>query len=363
MRAFFLSSTVSLLIPLCTLAAEAGKPTLEEVANFPEQQVTGVGVSKDGRVFVNFPYWADPHKVSVAELDKAGVPLPYPDELWNAKEGDPAKRFICVQSVVVDDKQQLWILDPASPKMAGVVKGGAKLVQVDLSINKVMRTYVFDEKAAPEKSYLNDVRIDTKNGHAFITESGVGSLVVLNLETGKARRVLAGHPSTLAEAGTELIVDGLKPKDEKTGTSPMFHADGIALDAKNGWLYYHALTGYTLYKIKTSDLTNEALTEEQLGEKVVKVAKTPAPDGMLEDKEGRVYLAAFEKNAISRFDPATGKTTTIIEDDRLQWPDTMSWGPDGLYLTTSQIHRMPKNNGGKNLQKGPFAVYRVKVAE
>ena len=83
---------------------------------------------------------------------------------------------------------------------------------------------------------------------------------------------------------------------------------------------------------------------------------------MLEGRNGTVYLAAFEKNAITRFDPRSGKTTTVTEDNRLQWPDTLAWGPDGkLYVTTSQIHRMPKYHGGQSKQQGPFMVYRVKV--
>ena len=41
--------------------------TLEEVASFPNQQVTGIAVSKEGRVFVNFPDWSDDHTISVAE--------------------------------------------------------------------------------------------------------------------------------------------------------------------------------------------------------------------------------------------------------------------------------------------------------
>lgn len=41
---------------------------LQEVASFPNQQVTCVGVSKTGRVFVNFPKWSDDHTISVAAL-------------------------------------------------------------------------------------------------------------------------------------------------------------------------------------------------------------------------------------------------------------------------------------------------------
>jgi hypothetical protein len=48
------------------LPLRAADPPLEEVASFSNQQVTGVAVSAQGRVFVNFPF--DDHTISVAEV-------------------------------------------------------------------------------------------------------------------------------------------------------------------------------------------------------------------------------------------------------------------------------------------------------
>ena len=68
---------------------------------------------------------------------------------------------------------------------------------------------------------------------------------------------------------------------------------------------------------------------------------------MLEGSKGIVYLTAIEENAIAQFDPHSQKTMIVVQDKRLQWPDTMAWGQDGkLYVTTSQIHRIPKYHGG-----------------
>src|SRR4051794_25223041 len=81
--------------------APAGVPTLEIVASLPNQQVTGVAVSKHGRIFVNFPNWSDDHTVSVAEIVNGKI-VPFPNHEWNS-DGPPDKRFVCVQSVYVDD--------------------------------------------------------------------------------------------------------------------------------------------------------------------------------------------------------------------------------------------------------------------
>src|SRR6202000_1212071 len=94
----------------------ADKIELEEVATFPHQQVTGITVSSKGRLFVCFPDWSDDHSISVAQI-VARAPKPYPDAAFNANAGAPDKHWICVQSVVMDDESNLWVLDPASPKM------------------------------------------------------------------------------------------------------------------------------------------------------------------------------------------------------------------------------------------------------
>ena len=340
-----------------TTIASAAK--LQEVASFPDKQLTGVGVStKSGRIFVNFPYWSADHSISVAEIVN-GQPKAFPDDEWN-KPGHAASHFVCVQSVVVDDQDNLWVLDPAAPKMQEIVKGGPKLVKIDLATNQVVQTIPFGEDVALKKSYLNDVRIDTRTNTAFITESGRGAIIVLDLKSGKARRLLDGHVSTQPEKDVKLVMDGKALIDQQKKTPPQIASDGIALDAKNGYLYYHALTGHTLYRIKTSFLTDEKLGKRELESKVENVGQTPAPDGMLEGPDGSVYLTDLENNAVVRWDPASKRVEQIVADKRLLWPDTLSWGPKGeMYVTASQIENMPRFNNGKSTRTEPYKLWKV----
>ena len=352
-------SAIAFWIPLIAVAALADSEDLKEVASFPDQQVTGIAVSKSGRVFVNFPRWADQHSISAAELVE-GKPKPFPDEKWN-DDGPPAERFVCVQSVYVDANDCLWILDPASPKMEGVQSGGAKLLKVDLKTNHVVQNIPFSDEIAPAKSYLNDVRVDTTTNYAFITESGLGAIVVVDLKSGKARRLLDGHASTKAAKELKLRVDGRELLTEQKQT-PQIHADGIALDPRTGYLYYHALSGRTLYRIKTEDLRNENLSSEELEKKVENMGQTGPPDGMLESPDGSVYITSLEDNAIVRFNPDTRNLERVIQDKRLSWPDSLAWGPGGeLYVSASQIQHMPRFNGGKSTRTEPYRVFKLSL--
>ncbi|MFD1470137.1 L-dopachrome tautomerase-related protein [Hymenobacter caeli] len=351
--------------PLGTIvlpAAKGLKPV--RVAAFPDQRVTGVTVSRQGRIFVNFPLWEDGHRESVAEIVPGQAPKPYPDAAWNSAVTDPkapaspAQRFVCVQSVVVDDQDHLWVLDPASPKFTGVVPGGAKLVEIDLATNKVLRTIVFTDKVAPSKSYLNDVRFDTKRGFAYLTESGTGALVVLNLKSGRARRVLETHPSVHPEPGFDLAVDGYVLR-EPDGKKPNFQVDGIELSADGNTLYYQALMGRTMYRIGTEFLRDSTLSPAKLAAHVQKFAVPSASDGYGRDAAGNLYTSGIEDNSIHRV-TAAGKIETIAQGPEISWPDTFGYGPGNtLYFTTSQIQTQDKYHKGKSTRTQPYGLWKL----
>jgi sugar lactone lactonase YvrE len=333
-----------------------------DVAATTPQQLAGVTISKTGRIFVNVPRWIDEPAPSVAEIGADGSLVPYPNEAinaWDRTAGEAARdHFVCVQSVVVDEEDALWILDPASPDFQGVVEGGPKLLKVSLSTNEVERVHHFDEAGAPVKSYLNDVRF--AHGHAFMTDSGLGAIVVLNLSTGKVRRLLESHPSTQAEPGVEPVI-GARPWKFADGTTPQVHSDGIAIDPGREHVYYKALVGRMLYRVPIAALLDESLSAEALGERVERVAETEPTDGLEFDAQGNLYLTSLEWNAIKVLRP-DGRIELVARANDFLWPDTITISRDGdLLFSAAQFHLMPAFHGGEDKRTTPYKVFRLKL--
>ncbi|MBV8864960.1 MAG: hypothetical protein JO210_06110 [Acidobacteriaceae bacterium] len=353
------------LLPLfatCLVMAQSGETvSLAEVYQNNDFQLTGISVSKTGRLFVNFPRWSDRYLNAVVEVMPDGSSKPFPNEEWNQWNLKPAtagEHFVCVQSVVVDDSDALWILDPAAPALASVVPGGAKMVKVDLKTNQVSRVIKFGPDVAKPDSYLNDVRFDLPRHTAYMTDSGHGGLVILDLESGKAHRALDGNPSVLVEPGVQVVVNG-KPL-LVNGKPPQFNADSLALSPDGAYVYYKPVTALNLYRIKTEVLRDPAGSPEKIAAAVEKVAKTFPTDGLWMDKNSNLYLSDVEHNAVARLSP-DGKLERILSDDRLQWPDTFSEGPDGsIYISASHINDSPTYNRGKSTRTQPYMVFKFK---
>lgn len=338
-----------------------------KVQSFEDQQPTGVAVSSQGRVFVTFPWWADRPNPSVAELLPDGTMAPFPSASWNnwnGRSGPSALRgFVCAQAIYVDDNDHLWVLDAGNPRHgSGVVTAGPKLFRIDLADDSIVQVFYFDHKRDfTTESYLADFRVDTRRDIAYIADSARGNIYVVDLKTRETHAVLLDSESTKADPSVVPLV-GSRPWKTFLGNVPQVNVSGLELSHDGDWLYYHAMTGRKLYRIPTSVLRDESLTDTTRAAAVEDLGSTESVvDGMWLDKEDNLYLAAIEKDAILVRRPG-GAIETFVADERLKWPDSLAMGPDGyLYFTTSMRHlRAPY--GLVDRRDEPYHVMRASIA-
>ena len=356
------------------LPAEEQIGSLEPVAHFNGAMPTGVTVSQQGRIFVNFPKWGDEVSFTVAEI-REGKTIAYPNEALNqTNENDLAAAFVSVQSVVIDPADHLWILDTGSPLFKPTDFGGPKLVCVDLSTDEVVKKILFSQDVALPTTYLNDVRFDLRRGSggmAFITDSaqkGPNGIIVVDLASGHSWRRLHDHPSTKAEdLQTFLpIVEGQPFLEYQADGSVMQGAgmgsDGIAISSDGRRLYYCPLGSRKLYSVETDALADRTVDEGEVAATVTNEGdRGGASDGLESDAAGNIYCTNYEHNAILSRSP-DGQWKTITHDPRLLWPDTLSLAADGyLYVTANQLHRQARFHKGHDLRRKPYTLFRVSV--
>lgn len=362
-----------MVIQLQKLPTDESLGTLEPVTHFDGAMPTGVTVSHQGRIFVNFPKWGDEVAFTVAEI-REGRPVAYPDEAINrTNPNDLATTLVSVQSVVVDPVDRLWILDTGSPMFQPTQYGGPKLVCVDLASDRVIKTILFPQDVALPTTYLNDIRFDLRRGAdgvAFITDSsdqGANGIIVVDLASGESWRKLHDHPSTKAEEPTTFlpIVEGRpfmeRQPDGKTKPLKM-GADGIAISADGSRLYYCPLASRRLYSVATDALVDRSIDDSAVAATVTDEGdKGGGADGLESDAAGYIYATNYEHQAILRR-RSGGEWETVVHDPHLMWTDTLSVAADGyLYVTANQLHRQSKYQKGKDLRQKPYTLFRIRI--
>jgi sugar lactone lactonase YvrE len=338
---------------------------LIEVAT-SDSQWNGVAVSPGGRIFVSLPRWRESEDTfSVGEI-KGGSLHPFPGGDWNTwhptrAQANPQNRFVCVNAVHTDRNGSLWVVDAGVGGDFGenrFLPDGPKLVRFDLGAGATSPQVYPLGKAAPAGSYLNDVRIGTR--HAYLTESGLGAIIVLDLKSGKPRRLLAGHPSTQGDPGSLPVVGG-KPLLGRDGKPVVFKINALELTPDEEHLLYQPIGGPAWFRIATAALLDSDLPASQLSEEVKSWHTTMPLGGTTMDNEGNIYLGDVEGSAIRQQRP-DGTLHPIVTDPRLTWPDASDIGPDDhLYIPVSQLHRMPQVNRGIDELVRPFKLFKVKI--
>jgi hypothetical protein len=347
----------------------ATKPTVPEaivVAISPKFTWNGVTVSQKGRLFVSMQRDVKDSKTpSVGEIMPNGEIAAFPGGSWNNfRWGNSGEnQFIGINSVVSDSNDQLWVVDPAG--IGGQpIKGKAKLVQIDIASRKVVKVYRFDTSVVPEGGFINDVRVG--DGYAYLPDSSLGALIVVNLSTGQARRVLASDPRLRSDRTLKLTVSG-KPYLNAKGQLPNgnMSVNPVELSTDGRYFYFQPSGGPVLMRIETRLLKDFSTPDSVLSKAIEPMGRGPFNAGMTMTDDGSIYFSDIELGGISRRFPdghfevvARGPASILV------WPDASRLGPDGyLYFPSSQINRFAGNSPtGKSELQFPFHLFKVKVS-
>jgi len=79
-------------------------------------------------------------------------------------------------------------------------------VKIDLATNRVSRIYFLGKDLAPSGSVLSHMRVDER--FLYVTDAGLGAIVVIDRETGRGHRVLEGEPCSRADRSITPMIHG-----------------------------------------------------------------------------------------------------------------------------------------------------------
>lgn len=337
----------------------ANPATLEVAVQSPDQIWNAVAHFKN-RTYVAGPRWTGGNGPQLTVINVQGHRTAYPDQAWNGwKPGQDAREtFVNINALRLEGAT-LWVVDTGAAEFGGnpLPGGGAKLVAIDLVENRVVRSYPFSAEVAQPGSYIDDVRF--QGNHAFLTDAGNAGIIVVDLLSGKSRRVLDGHPSVSAQEGREIVLNGKTVK--APGGAPLrVNADPLEVSPDGMWLYFGALTG-PWSKVRIADLVAPALSPEQLADRVEPFADLPPTGGTVMDAKGNLYFSELATNAMHVRRP-NGQVDTLIVDERLHWVDAPFLDQDGtLWLPAAQMDRVGLFNAYISGVQWPMTIFRLKT--
>jgi len=323
-----------------------GEAVIEEVLSYP-QPVGNVAVSETGRVFFTVHPEGRPQGNKLLEYVD-GASVPYPDGAAQAR------LFDTVLGVVVDRYNRLWTIDHGNHGIRT-----ARLLAFDLNTGELVHDQRFADDIAPMGSFLQDLQVSADGRTVVIADASFWrkkpAIVVYDIESASARRLLESHASV---TGQDYLIRSQGRNMTFGGgiVSLRGGVDGIALGEE--WLYFSALSGEGLYRVRLTDVTDPAIPDVQIAARVERYATKPLSDGLSLDVAGNVYITDIEHSSIFVVDNNRDLRTLVRSSD-LRWPDALSFGPDGwLYIADSALADVVFQSQDHIKSHGPYKVFR-----
>ena len=333
-----------------------------------------LAVSSSGVVIFSFhPVYnsVNPTKIKIARVTTSGGFESWPSASFQ-------KNLTSVLSIRIDATGRVWLLDhcemgflcrPTLYAFAGTDDADSGPIFV----------HHFPSQVAGVGFFLNDFQVDCRGdkGYIYITDTstmgGTPALVVVDIGASRSYRLFHNHRSLHGESWF-VKMGGVETRFGPIGFKT--HVDGISL--AGGYVYFSSVTSSQLYSISADAIIAVVLGMvdgkdsqsliAQAAEKINLVSSSkPVSDGQSQDALGQVWLTAFAESALAVYRPSDSRLIKVIESPVLRWPDGLSFGPDGLYVTESALHLKlfgASSVSGATFEQahGPFMIYRIPLS-
>ncbi|WP_427918828.1 hypothetical protein [Streptomyces sp. cg40] len=303
---------------------------------------------------------------SLAHRTTDGTVAAFPGTSWNDwKRGDSGRdAFVYVNSVHAFADDTVWCVDQgglrpdSAPKNLSTPKPGAqKIVRLDARTGAILDVLRFDDDILPAGARLNDLRMHGST--LYVTDSGLGAIIVHDTTTGKTLRRLSGRKEML---GTSTPTTASPTASASSGKTVNGHktpkSDLIEISPDGTWLYWGSPTG-PLRRASTRLLRDPGIADEQLAAHVEHVADIPLSGGCAMDTRGNLYLSDIDNHRIVLL-PPSGERKILASNPGLISPDGSFISRDRhLYVPAPQTERTELFGNPKDLTSKPFHIYAL----
>lgn len=349
---------------LLASTAQAGS-NLEIVAELDGTRPGNPTVTPAGKIiFSQQPL--DAPELRVVELMADGSLQPFPNRDW---ADGPEKGDVGFSSVIGIDTTEdgvVYILDMGSETAP------AQVVAWDSVNDLIVKKIEISSSSMVANSFLQDFALDTKRNKMYIADTTLGNLVgesksafvVVDLETGKSRRVLEAEPA-LMSPDYPVVINGstMGAKREDGSNEPLYlGVNPITIDGENEWVYFGTVNGSKIYRIPALILADDKATVEQQSAAIEFYSEKRPSDGMVMAPDGYIYVGDVENNAVAV--SRKGEYRIIAQDTKLlDWADGFSVDKKNgyVYATQNQLHLHPALNEGEEGAVKPYHIVRIKL--
>lgn len=333
-------------------------PHLHTVAYSP-YIANAVTVTAAGTVFLGLPRLSGMETTpSLVRKTADGRLQPFPGGGWNDwhRTKDGANSFVMVNAIHIFKDGTLWIVDQGARPDEFPAPLAQKIVQLDPGTGKILRIIRLNDVLLPKGARLNDIRIHDST--MFLTDSGLGALILFDLPTGASLRRLSSNPAVKKDENHVQKGTGGRILRDRKGKRPDVSSDDIEIDSTGAWLFFAVPAG-PLKKIAIKDLWDESLKDQDLAGRVQDVCEIPSIGGTCIDYLGNIYLSDAENNRILVLSKE-GELEILIKDKRLISPDALYIDSKrNLYIPAPQLERLPGSYRGKSGLSSPFLLFSL----